>query len=65
MCRLYEVTRDGYNSWRRRGASARKLEDEALYDIIAQHFKKSGGVFGSPKITELMRGQGYYECKLA
>lgn len=59
MCRLYEVTRDGYNSWRRRGVSARKLEDEALYDIIAHHFKKSGGVYGSPKITQLIRSQGY------
>lgn len=63
MCRLYDVTREGYNSWRRRGKSTRKLEDEALYDLIAHHFKASGGIYGSPKITELMRGQGYRVAK--
>ncbi len=63
MCRLYDVTRDGYNSWRRRGTSVRKLEDETLCGVILNHFKESGGVYGSPKITEQLRSQGYQIAK--
>ena len=59
MCRLYEVTRDGFNSWRARGKSLRKHEDETLYDVIAEIFNASGGIYGSPKITEVMKGRGF------
>ena len=27
MCRVYSVSRDGYNSWKRRGRSIRRQED--------------------------------------
>ena len=59
MCRVYSVTPDGYYSWRRRGKSMRALEDEALYQIIFKIWKRSSKVYGSPKITEQMRSQGY------
>ncbi|WP_370980196.1 IS3 family transposase [Agaribacterium sp. ZY112] len=47
MCRLYDVSRDGFNSWRRRGPSLREQED-------AEHLRHEG-CYGSPQITREMR----------
>ena len=63
MCRLYDVTRDGYNSWKRRGKSLRQYEDESLYEIILDVFLKSGKLYGSPKITQALRQMGYRVAK--
>jgi len=59
MCRVYAVTRDGYNAWKRRGRPLRSYEDEQLYDVILKLFQDSGELYGSPKITEQMRSLGY------
>ncbi len=59
MCRVYDVKREGYYSWKRRGISYRSYEDETLYDEILAIFNRSGKVYGSPKITEAMKAQGY------
>jgi putative transposase len=58
MCRLYNVTRDGYNSWRRRGFSLRGQEDSKLYLLIKAVFDKHTECYGSPKITRELRKQG-------
>ena len=58
MCRLYGVTRDGFNSWRRRGKSSRELEDDVLFQKINEIFKRHDGTYGSPKITREMRKAG-------
>lgn len=58
MCRVYNVTRDGYNSWRRRGLSARRQEDGELFILINQVYEKHEGCYGSPKITRELRKQG-------
>jgi len=58
MCRLYDVTRDGFNSWRRTGKSQRELEDDALFGNIHEVFTKHAGVYGSPKITRELRKMG-------
>lgn len=52
MCRVYSVTRDGYNSWRRRGISARRVEDSELFETINMIFKRHDGCYGSPKVTQ-------------
>lgn len=59
MCRVYGVTRDGYNAWKRRGRSFRSHEDDCLYDVILRLFQESGDLYGSPKITEQMKALGY------
>ena len=59
MCRVYAVTRDGYNAWKRRGRPLRSYEDERMYDVILKLFQDSGELYGSPKITEQMRSLGY------
>lgn len=58
MCRLYGVSRDGYNSWRRRGKSDRHLEDDRLVEQIHRIFNQHDGIYGSPKITQEMRKLG-------
>ena len=58
MCRVYSVTRDGYNAWRRRGVSARRLEDAEIFEAISVLFKRHDGCFGSPKIMQELRKIG-------
>ncbi len=58
MCRVYGVVRDSYNSWRRRGDSARRKEDGELYVLIKQIFDRHDGCYGSPKITKELHKLG-------
>jgi len=58
MCRLYGVTRDGFNAWRRRGKSKRELEDDVLFRCINEIFQRHDGGYGSPKITRELRKIG-------
>lgn len=58
MCRVYGVSRHGFNSWRRRGESDRKREDSELYFLINRIFKKHDGCYGSPKITRVLKRSG-------
>lgn len=55
MCRLYDVSRDGFNSWRRRGECQRRQEDSELYVLINRLFVKHEGCYGSPKITRELK----------
>ena len=58
MCRIYDVSRNGFNSWRRRGKSLRAQEDEELFRLINRVFKEHKGHYGSPKITKTLRDDG-------
>ena len=58
MCRVYGVSRHGYNAWRRRGTSARREQDGELFILINQIFEKHNGNYGSPKITRELRKKG-------
>ena len=60
MCRVYSVTRDGYNSWRRRGMSARRTEDSELFETINRIFKRHDGCYGSPKVMHELRKVGIW-----
>ncbi|WP_352176530.1 IS3 family transposase [Biformimicrobium ophioploci] len=55
MCRLYGVSRDGYNSWRRRGVCERRREDSELFAYIKAIFDRHDGCYGSPKITRELK----------
>jgi len=59
MCRVYGVSRHGYYAWKRRGKSNRTFEDEALTDEIFKIWHQSGKVYGSPKITQALKQQGF------
>jgi transposase InsO family protein len=58
MCRLYGVTRAGYYAWRRRGASARRRQDQSLLGLIQAIFAQSRGTYGSPRIHQALRAVG-------
>ncbi|WP_160154760.1 IS3 family transposase [Microbulbifer sp. ALW1] len=58
MCRIYDVTRDGYNSWRRRGVCERRQEDSELFVHIRSIFNRHDGCYGSPKITQELKKKG-------
>lgn len=57
MCRVYGVSRHGYNSWRRRGQSLRQQEDSSWYIHIKALFEKHRSCYGSPKITKELKKQ--------
>jgi putative transposase len=50
MCRLLNVSRSGYYSWRRRPPSARSRQNRALQDKIRVLHAASHGIYGAPRI---------------
>ena len=58
MCRVFEVSRSGYYSWRRRRPSRRTLENRYLDAQIKMIFIQSKSRYGSPKITDVLRDKG-------
>lgn len=58
MCELYDVTREGYYSWRRRGQSNHAARDSELKENIFKLFDEYDGIYGSPKIHQLLTQEG-------
>jgi len=58
MCLALKVTTSGYYAQRKRGIGKRAFENEKLDLEIRQAHQKSRGVYGSPRITEELKGQG-------
>ena len=59
MCRAYGVTTGGYYAWLTRADSPRKCENHRLARKIAQIHQHSHGIYGSPRITVVLRRQGH------
>jgi len=58
MCRVLGVTPSGYYAWRKRPKSERERDDEVLGLEVAAAHAKSKGIYGSPRITEVLKAQG-------
>lgn len=58
MCRLYDVTRFGYQSWKTRGQSRRDQRDIELTADIERVFGSVDGIYGSPKIHQALQQEG-------
>ncbi len=58
MCRLYQVSAEGYYAWKRRGASKHSQRDQVLLTHIERVFDEVDGIYGSPKVTHALRQQG-------
>ena len=58
LCRVYDVSRFGYQSWKARGQSARLQSDVELTESIERVFGEVDGIYGSPKIHEALRQEG-------
>lgn len=59
MCRVLEVSRSGYYTWRSRPPSRRELSDRRLVvEIKAIHKKENHDTYGSPRIHEELAKTG-------
>ena len=58
MCRVLEVKRVSYYSWKRRPPSKRSIEDIGLLFEIKIIHEESGKTYGSPKIWQKMMKKG-------
>jgi putative transposase len=58
LARVLGVTAAGYHAWRKRGPSARQLEDERLKERIGYHFEASHGTYGSPRLLDDLADEG-------
>lgn len=58
MCEVYDVTREGYYSWCKRGQSDHAKRDNELKKNVLRLFDETGGIYGSPKIHELLKQEG-------
>ena len=59
MCRLLEVSRAGFYSWRRRPASVREQENRRLIVEIRAIHSTRRQVYGSPRIHAELRANGW------
>ncbi len=53
------ISRSGYYAWRKRGPSARDLENEWLRQEIMRIYKASNNQYGYMKITQILRERGH------
>jgi transposase InsO family protein len=58
MCRVLEVTRQGYYAYRRSIDSPRLAKEVALRERVAKIHADSGSTYGSPRILEQLRRDG-------
>jgi putative transposase len=58
LCRVLQVSRSGYYSWRARGASARARADADLTVRIAAVHVASRGTYGSPRVHAALQAEG-------
>ncbi len=63
MCRLLSVTRSGYYAWRRRPRGPRARETQRLLVAIRESWKRSDRNYGSPRVLEDLRAQGWRVSK--
>ena len=60
MARLLGVSRSGYYAWKERKPSIRDEEECILTDLIKQIFEEHHGRYGSPRIWEELKGNGWH-----
>ena len=58
MCRVFNVSRSGYYTWRLRPERKRKTEDKRLSKLIKEIHEESNREYGSPKIHQELRRCG-------
>jgi len=59
MCRLLKVSSSGYYAWRVRPESQRAQTDRELTRVIRRLHADSQGVYGSPKMRDELKDEGY------
>lgn len=59
MCAILQVSRSGYNKWRTSVPSATEVRRHEVKERILHHFYDNEQRYGSPKISRLLRFEGY------
>jgi putative transposase len=59
MCRLFDVTRQGYYAYVNRPPSPRVLAEVELCEAIRDVFAASGETYGSPRVLRELRNDGF------
>lgn len=59
MCKVLQVSRSGYYKWRSAQPSDQEMRRAELTQRVLYHYHDSNGLYGSPKITALLRKEGY------
>ena len=60
MCRNLNVSSSGFYAWQGRGPSARATEDQRLTVIIREAHQLSRQIYGSPRVHEDLKAQGFH-----
>ena len=63
MCRLFEVTRQGYYAYANRPPSPRVEQERNLSDAVREAFISSGETYGSPRVLRTLRKAGLHVGK--
>lgn len=58
MCEVLGVSKSGYYAWLNRPKSEQKKRRERLTARIKRIYLESRKIYGSPKITKILNGQG-------
>lgn len=58
MSKLLRVSRSGYYAWKGRQPSSRLKDNQKFLEHIKEAHRKSRGLYGSPRITAELNGQG-------
>ena len=58
MCRILDIGRSSYYTWKNRSKSMRDKENESLVFKIKLFHGKSRRIYGSPRITAELRASG-------
>jgi len=58
LCEVYDVSRYGYYAWKSRGQSSHTKRDIELAVAIERLYSEYDGIYGSPKIHELLQQSG-------
>ena len=60
MCHALNVSRSGYYAWRSRPESSRARTDRELTGVIQRLHADSKGIYGSPKMRDELKSEGYH-----
>ena len=63
LCRVLDVSRQGYYAYARRPTSRRVQNDVTLCEAIVEVFAESRETYGSPRVLEALRRRGIYVGK--
>ena len=63
LCRLLDVSRQGYYAFASRGPTASTKADAELNNAVRTVFERSRGTYGSPRVRQQLRREGIHTSK--